>query len=129
MRLYYCPSCTRVYYLSDYYDYICGRVHPTAVWADGKLRRFFISERSEINRPPWAIPNLIEERELLNPAGNQDVTETWLDACKYPEDKDYRDVRRHFGYGAPGGKHLTKEQVLERYGEFVLKPVEIEQAT
>jgi hypothetical protein len=86
------------------------------------MRRFFISERTEVNRPPWAIPDLVEERELLN----QDVTETWLDACKHPEDEDYKDVRRHFGYGAPGGKHVTREQIVERYGQFVLKPVEIE---
>ena len=124
MRLYYCPACARVYYLSDYYEYLCGRVHPTSVWADGKQRRFFISERTEINRPPWAIPNLVEERELFN----ADVTETFLNVCKYPEDKEYGDVRRHFGYGAPGGKHLTKEQVLDRYGEYVLKTVEFEQA-
>jgi hypothetical protein len=122
LKLYYCPTCARVYYVSEYWDYLCGRVHATAVWPDGKLRRFFIQERTETNRPPWAIPQVAEERELLN----QDVTETWLDVCKYPDDKDYRDVRRHFGYGAPGGKHLTREQVLDKYGQFVLKPVETE---
>ena len=122
MRLFYCPSCARVYYLSDYYEYLCGRAHATAVWPDGRLRRFFISEKTEMNRPPWAVPNVAEERELMN----GDVIETWLDVCKYPEDQNYGDVRRHFGYGAPGGKHLTKDQVLDRYAQFVLKPVEPE---
>jgi hypothetical protein len=65
---------------------------------------------------------VVEERELLN----QDVIEMWLDECKYPEDENYGDVRRHFGYGAPGGKHLTRDQVLERYTQFVLKPVDFE---
>jgi len=121
LDLYYCPTCTRVYYLSDYWDYLCGRAHITSVWPDGKLRHFFISERTETNRPPWAIPAVVEEREILN----QDVIENSLDVCKYPEDKDYGDVRRHFGYSAPGGKHLTREQVIEKYGQFVLKQVEI----
>ena len=121
LNLYYCPVCTRVYYLSDYWEYLCGRAHATSVWPDGKLRHYFIKERTETNRPPWAIPAVVEEREILN----QDVIETSLDVCKYPEDKDYADVRRHFGYSAPGGKHLTREQVIEKYGQFVLKQVEI----
>jgi len=120
LRLFFCPACTRVFYLSDYYEYLCGNVHPTSIWPDGRTRRFFISEKTEVNRPPWAIPNLVEERELLN----DEVIETWLDACKHPEDKDYGDARRHFGYGAPGRRHLTREQVVERYGQFILKPVE-----
>jgi len=121
LKLYYCPTCTRVYYLSEYWDYLCGRAHVTSVWPDGKTRRFFISERTETNRPPWVIPKLVEERELLN----QDVFESWLDTCKYPEDTDYRDLKRHFGYGAPGGRHMTREQIIERFGQYVLKPVEI----
>jgi len=120
LKLYYCPTCTRVYYLSEYWEYLCGRIHVATVWPDGKHHRFFVSERAESNRPPWAIPKLVEERELLN----QEVIETWLDTCKYPEDTDYGDVRRHYGYGAPGGKHLTREQVVDRYGEYVLKAVE-----
>jgi len=123
LKLYYCPACSRVYYLSEYWEYLCGRVHATSVWPDGRMRRFFISERTEANRPPWAIPNLAEERELLS----EDVIETYLAPCKFPEDKDYHDVRRHFGYGAPGGKHLTKEQIVERYGQFLLKPIEYDQ--
>jgi len=122
LRLYYCPTCLRVYYVSEYWEYLCARNHAASVWPDGKMRRFFVSEKTETNRPPWAIPNLAEERELMN----ADVIETWLDACKHPEDNNYGDVRRHFGYGAPGGKHLTKEQVVDRYGQFVLKPVELE---
>ena len=117
MKLYYCPSCSRVYYLTEDSQYLCGRVHTASIWPDGKLRRFIISERTEVNRPPWPIPRVVEERELLN----QEVTETWLGACENPEDKDFGDVRRHFGYGAPGGRHLTQEQVVQRYGQFVLK--------
>jgi hypothetical protein len=125
LRLYFCPACARVYYLSDYWEYLCGRNHATSVWPDGKQHRFFVSETTQTNRPPWAIPKVVEERELLN----QEVIETWLDSCKYPEDENYGDLRRHFGYGAPGGKHLSKEQVLEKYGQFVLKPVEADLTT
>jgi hypothetical protein len=84
------------------------------------VRRFVISTRTEINRPPWPIPEVAEERELLS----QEYTESFLAPCEHPEDPDYSDVRRHFGYGAPGGKHLTKEQVLQKYSLFVLRPVE-----
>jgi hypothetical protein len=86
------------------------------VWPDGKTRRFYIAEKSEIERPPWSIPEIVEERELLN----ENVTETWLGPCEHPDDPDYRDVRRHFGYGAPGGRHLARAQVLEKYAQFVL---------
>ena len=84
------------------------------------MRRFVISQKTESDRPPWPIPAVVEEREILT----QELTESWVDSCPYPEDADYGDVRRHFGYGAPGGRHLTKEQVLAKYAAFVLKPVE-----
>jgi hypothetical protein len=121
LKLFFCPACARVYYLPEESKYLCGRIHSAEVWADGRMRRFFISERTETNRPPWAIPELVEERELLN----EDVTETWLGACEHPEDKEYGDVRRHFGYGAPGGRHLARDQVVGKYGMFVLRLAEI----
>jgi hypothetical protein len=120
LKLYFCPACARVYYLSEESRYLCGRVHAASVWPDGRMRRFFIAERTETNRPPWPIPELVEERELLN----EDVTETWLGPCEHPEDTNYGDVRRHFGYGAPGGKHLRIAQVVDKYSQFVLKPAE-----
>ena len=120
LKLYYCPACARVYCLKEESRYLCGRIHSASVWADGRTRKFFISERSEINRPPWEIPEVVEERELLN----EDVTETWLGACEHPEDTNYGDVQRHFGYGAPGGRHLTRSQVISKYGMFVLEPTE-----
>ena len=116
MKLFYCPTCSRVYYLSEDARYLCGRVHEARVWADGRKRRFFISERTEANRPPWPVPALVEERELFN----ESVTENWLDACPHPDDSDFGDMRRHFGYGAPGAKHLTAEQVISKYASFVL---------
>ncbi len=119
MKLYYCPTCTRVFYLSEG-AYLCGRNHVAQAWPDGRLRRFVISNKEETNKPPWMVPDVVEERELLT----QEYTESWVDACQYPEDTDYGDVRRHFGYGAPGGRHLTKDQVLEKYSMFVLQPVE-----
>ena len=119
-KLYFCPSCSRVYCLAEGPDYLCGRNHAPAIWPDGRVRRFNISEKEETNKPPWQIPGLVEERELLT----QELTESWLGECPNPDDEDYRDVRRHFGYGAPGGRHLTKGQVLEKYGPYVLKPVE-----
>ena len=119
MKLYFCQSCARVYYLKEDSQYLCGRIHAASVWPDGKLRRFVISQRTETNRPPWPIPKVVEERELFN----QDVIETWLDECQHPDDSDYGDVIRHFGYSAPGGRHLTTEQVLDRYKQFVLKLV------
>ncbi len=120
LKLYFCPTCTRVYYLSEEAAYLCGRNHATAVWEDGRLRRFVISNRDETNKPPWPIPALSEEREILN----QDFIESWIDACPNPEDTEFGDFRRHFGYGAPGGRHLTRDQVLAKYSSFVLRPVE-----
>ena len=124
MRVYYSPARRRGYYNTDYLGYLCGRVHATSGGPDGKVHRFFISESAETDGHPWAIPILVEERELLN----QEVMENWLDSCKHPEDQDLRDASRHFGYRAPGGKHLTRDQVVERYREFGLKPVELEGA-
>jgi len=63
------------------------------IWPDGRARRFFISEKTETSKPPWPVPELVEERELLN----EDVTESWLGPYEHPEDTDYGDVRRHFG--------------------------------
>jgi hypothetical protein len=120
MKLYFCPSCARVYYLPEKSQYLCGRNHGASVWPDGRLRRFFISEKSETTRPPWAIPEVVEARELYN----EDVTETWLASCEHPEDTDYGDLSRHFGYGAPGGSHLTRDQVVARYAQFVLRAAE-----
>lgn len=119
MRLHYCPTCTRVYYLDEETHYICGRVHATSVWADGITRNFVISERSESNRPPWPIPSVVEEREMLQ----QELTESWLTECKYPDDRDYGDYRKHFGYGAFGGRHLTMDEVVKKYSAYVLQPV------
>ena len=90
------------------------------IWPDGRQRRFFISEKTETGRPPWPVPELVEERELLNEA----ATESWLSPCAHPRDTDFGDVRRHFGYSAPGGKHLTRDDVISKYGQFVLKPAE-----
>jgi len=118
LKLYYCPSCARVYYLSEYFEYICGRIHVASVWPDGKLRKCIISEKTPTDRPPWPIPRLTEERELLN----QEVIEMYLAACENPDDENLGDIRRHFGYGAPGGKHLTRDQVVSRYEQFVLLP-------
>lgn len=120
MKLLYCPVCARVYCLTDDASYLCGRNHDLSTWADGKVRRFVIANKSETNKPPWPVPPVVEEREIFN----EEFVEAWLDGCPYPEDEDFGDVRRHFGYGAPGGKHLTREQVLEKYSQFVLKPVE-----
>ena len=124
MPLYYCPSCARVYFLQEAGDYLCGRNHAPSVWADGRTRRFNVAEKTEFNKPPWPIPQVAEERELLN----QELTETWIGECQHPEDQDYGDVRRHFGYGAPGGRHLTRELVVEKYAGFVLRPATGDQA-
>jgi len=110
LKLYFYPSCARVYYLPEGSQYICGRVHGSVTWPDGRTRRFFISKKTETSRPPWPIPELVEERELLN----EDATESWLGPCENPQDTEYGDVRRHFGYGAPGGKHLTRDQVIRK---------------
>ena len=119
LKLFYCPSCTRVYCLPEDSSYICGRVHVPSVWTDGKRRRFVLSERTESNRPPWPIPPMAEEREVLE----QELTESWLDACKNPDDTDYGDYRKHFGYGAFGGRHLARDQVVSKYAEYVLRLV------
>ena len=120
MKLFYCPVCARVYCLPEEVSYLCGRNHDVSIWADGKARKFVISTKSETNRPPWPVPAVVEEREIPG----EELTETWLEECPYPDDEDYGDMRRHFGYGAPGGKHLTREQALKKYSMYVLKPVE-----
>ncbi len=120
LRLYFCPSCARVYFLPKDTPYLCGRNHVASVWPDGRVRRFVISNRSETDKPPWPVPTVAEEREILN----EEFTEAWVDECPHPEDTDYGDVTRHFGFGAPGGRHLTREQVLEKYSPYVLRPVE-----
>jgi hypothetical protein len=116
MKLFYCPTCTRVYYLKEDASYICGRNHVTAIWSDGKRRRFVISERSETNRPPWQIPALSEEKEMYR----EDLVENWIEPCKHPEDPDFTDMGRHFGYGTFGGRHLTTSEVVEKYSPYVL---------
>lgn len=120
MKLFFCPTCARVYCLPEESYYLCGRNHVPAVWADGKRRRFLISERSESNKPPWPIPPLVEEREMLQ----QELVESWLDQCKHPEDNEYGDHRKHFGYGAFGGRHLTRDEVVSKYSAYVLQKVE-----
>lgn len=120
MRLFFCPTCTRVYYLPEEASYLCGRNHVPAIWADGQRRRFMISERSESNRPPWAIPDLVEEGEMFQ----QDFVENWLNECKHPENTEYGDYRRHFGYGTLGGKHLTRAEVMSKYAAYVLQPTQ-----
>ncbi len=119
-RLYFCPACARVYFVEEGREYLCGRNHAPSIWPDGRVRRFNIEEKGETNKPPWAIPRVVEERELLT----QELTESWIDECKNPDDEDYGDVRRHFGYGAPGARHLSREEVMRKYAQFVLKPVE-----
>ncbi len=79
-----------------------------------------ISRQMDTNKPPWPVPEVVEEQELIT----QEYIETWIDACKNPDDDSYGDVQRHFGYGAPGGRHLTKDQVLNKYEMFVLQPVQ-----
>ncbi len=117
MKLFFCPVCSRVYYLPEDRSYLCGRNHLRAVWSDGKTRRLIISERSDINRPPWPIPSIVEEKELLQ----QDLVEDWLEECKHPDDPDFGDFRRHFGYGTMGGRHLTTAEVVGKYSDYVLK--------
>jgi hypothetical protein len=108
-----------VYYLNEEFQYLCGRLHVASVWPDGRARRFAISEMSETDRPPWPVPEMVEERELLN----ENVLESWLKTCPHPEDADFSDVRRHFGFSAPGGRHHTRAEILVKYSQYVLRPV------
>lgn len=125
MGLYYCPSCSRVYFLPPGSSYLCGRNHAATVWSDGRKRRFVISDMSETNRPPWPVPQMVEERELFR----QELSEVWVTECKYPDDTDLNNTRRHFGYNAPGGKHLTRDEVFEKYSDYLLQPAEAESFT
>ena len=120
MRLYYCLACARVYYLREEAAYICSRNHVPAVWKDGRRHRYLISARADTDKPPWAVPPLVEEREVPQ----QDLVESWLDVCKFPSDTEYGDYRRHFGYNAFGGRHLTREDVVSKYREYVLRLTE-----
>jgi hypothetical protein len=120
LKLFYCPTCTRVYNLDESATYLCGRNHDVAAWPDGTMRRLVITVESETNRPPWPIPAQTEEQELLR----ETYSECWIRACENPDDSDFGDVRRHFGYGAPGGKHLNREELVQKYAQYVLKPVQ-----
>ena len=84
------------------------------------MKRLVITEESETNRPPWPIPAQTEEQELFR----ETFSEYWIRACAYPEDTDFGDVQRHFGYGAPGGKHLSREELAKEFDRYVLKPVQ-----
>ena len=64
MRLCYCPSCARVFFLPAEEACLCARNHVSTPWKDGKIRRYIIVERAETNRAPWVIPEVVEEREV-----------------------------------------------------------------
>ena len=120
MKLFYCPTCSRVFFLDDASSYFCGRAHATTTWSDGKSRRFVISGQKDTSEAPWPIPPLVEEREIYH----DQFVESWVDSCPNPGDIEFGDVRRHFGFGAPGGRHLTVEQAIQKYSLYVLRPVE-----
>jgi hypothetical protein len=120
MGFYYCPSCAQVFFLPEA-AYLCSRTHVVGVWKDGKKRKFVVSQRVETDRQPWAIPEVVEEKEVLN----QDQVDSWLDECQNPSDSatDFTDYRRHFGgYQTFGGRHLTRAQVIDKFGDYVLRP-------
>jgi hypothetical protein len=119
LKLFYCPTCTRVYYLPKELTYLCGRNHATAVWKDGKMRRFAINEKTASNQPPWPIPGLTEEVEMHQ----EDFSECWLKECMNPEDTDFGDYRRHFSQGTLGARHLTRDEVMGKYANYVLLAV------
>ncbi|MDA4123905.1 MAG: hypothetical protein OK438_00450 [Thaumarchaeota archaeon] len=50
----------------------------------------------------------------------QDFTECWLKECMNPGDTNYGDYRRHFTQGTLGARHLTREEVLHKYADYVL---------
>ena len=120
MKLYHWPTCARVYCLREEAAYICSRNHVPALWKDGRRHRYIISARADTDKPPWAVPDLVEEREMLQ----QELLESWIDECKYPSDTEYGDYRRHFGYNAFGGRHLTREEVVNKYVDYVLRLTE-----
>jgi hypothetical protein len=119
MMFYYCPTCARVYYLPQEAAYLCAKNHVIATWSDGVKRKYVISDRAETDKPPWPIPDLVEEKEMTH----QEWFESWLVSCPYPTDADtgMGDRRRHFGFGTIGGKHLTRQQVVDKFGDYVLR--------
>jgi len=116
-----CPSCHQRYNLLEPGSYLCARDHIAKVLPNGQRRRLVVPRRLGPERLPWAIPDVVEEREAVR----EDLVTTRLYACRHPENQAYDDLTQH-RYGA---KHLTRVEVLTKYADYVLLPLGAQPAT
>jgi len=122
-RPFVCPTCRKRYYLPEAGSYLCTKDHIAKVLPNGRRRRLVVMERVEPERLPWAIPDLVEEKEAFQ----DNLMETQLYTCRHPEDRTwmYGDLTKHLF----GAKHLTREEVLTNHADYVLRPLGAQAAT
>ena len=120
---FFCPTCRERYYLLEAGSFLCTKDHVATVLPNGKRRRLVVMERSEPERLPWAVPDVVEEKEALQ----DDLIESQLYTCRYPDNRTwmYGDLTKHLF----GAKHLTREEVLAKYADYVLQPLGSQSAT
>ncbi len=49
--------------------------------------------------------------------------DNWIEACKYPEDESFASTIRHATANRIGGHHLNREEVANKFKEYVLQKV------
>ena len=116
-----CPTCHQRYNLLEAGAYLCARDHIAKVSPNGQRRRLLVPKRSGPERFPWAIPDVVEEKEAVR----DELIITRLYACRHPENQTYDDLTKH----RFGAKHLTREEVLTKYADYVLLPLGAQSAT
>jgi len=122
-RPFVCPTCGERYNLPGAGYYLCTKDHPITLLPNGHRRRLVVTERSEPGRLPWTIPEVVEEKEVLQ----DDLIETQLYTCRHPDNRTwmYGDLTKHLF----GARHLTREEVLAKYADYVLRPLGAQSAT
>ena len=122
-RSFVCPTCRERYYLSGAGSYLCTKDHVSTVLPNGRRRHLVVMERSEPERVPWAIPDVVEEKEAIQ----GDLIEAQLYTCSHPDNRTwmYGDLTKHLF----GANHLTREEVLTKYAEYVLRPLGAQTST
>ena len=118
-----CPTCRERYYLPRAGSYLCTKEHIAAVLPNGRRRHLVVMERSEPERLPYAIPDVVEEKETFQ----DDLIEAQLYTCRHPDNRTwmYGDLTKHLF----GANHLTRQDVLEKYADYVLQPLGAQSAT
>ena len=115
-ELFYCPTCSRVYALDATQAYLCSHDHKEIIFNDGRKHRLSLTERIDSDKSPWPVPDFVEEVELQG----EGRLDNWVEGCKYPEDEPKTDIIRHDTANRIGGRHLSREQMISKFKQFVL---------